>query len=85
MQRFEALQARYPGEGRVETRLEEARRQRDIDAWSAKAEAAAAEGDWDTAVTALENLTGLTRRTPTPLLGLSRRGPRSNAKHSWMR
>jgi serine/threonine protein kinase/tetratricopeptide (TPR) repeat protein len=59
VERFETLQASYPGEGRVETRLKEARRQRDIDLWSSKAEASAAEGDWDTAVTALENLTTL--------------------------
>jgi len=59
VERFEALQARYPGEGRVETRLTEARRRRDIDSWSSKAEAAAAETDWDTAVTALENLATL--------------------------
>jgi tetratricopeptide (TPR) repeat protein len=57
VQRFEGLQALYPGEGRIETRLEEARRRRDIGDWSAEAEAAAAEGDWDTAVSALENLT----------------------------
>ena len=36
VERFEALQARYPGEHRVETRLEEARRQRDIDTWSSQ-------------------------------------------------
>ena len=59
VQRFEALQESHPGEGRVETRLEEARRRRDIAAWLAKAEAAAAEGDWGTAATALENLTAL--------------------------
>jgi serine/threonine protein kinase len=57
--RFEALQASYPGEGRVETRLKEARRQRDIDNWSRKAEVSTAAGDWDTVVTALENLTAL--------------------------
>jgi tetratricopeptide (TPR) repeat protein len=57
VQRFEALQALYPGEVRIETRLEEARRRRNISDWSAKAEAAATEGDWDTAVSALENLT----------------------------
>ena len=39
--RFEMLQARYPGESRVETRLTEARRQRDIAAWSEQAEAQA--------------------------------------------
>lgn len=39
--RFEALQARYPGENLVETRLEQARQQRDIAAWSAQAEAQA--------------------------------------------
>ena len=59
VQRFEALQEHYPGEGRVETRLTEARRRRDIDAWSAKAEAATADGNWDTVVTALENLASL--------------------------
>ena len=64
MQRFEALEARYPGEHRVETRLTEARRQRDIDAWSSKAESAAADGDWDTVVTALENLTALDPNYP---------------------
>ncbi len=64
VERFEALQGRYPGESRVETRLEEARRQRDIDAWSSKAEAAAAERDWDIVVTALENLTALDRTYP---------------------
>ena len=59
VERFEALEARYPGEGRVGTRLTEARRRRDIDAWSAKAEAATADGDWDTVVSALENLVSL--------------------------
>jgi hypothetical protein len=58
VQRFEALEARYPGEDQVQTSLKEARRHRDIDAWSRKAEAAV-DGDWDTVVTALENLTGL--------------------------
>ena len=62
--RFEALQARYPGEHRVETRLTEARRQRDIDDWSSKAESAAADDDWATVVTALENLTGLDPNYP---------------------
>ena len=62
--RFEALEARYPGEDRVETRLKDARRQRDIDAYSSKAESAAADGDWDTVVTALENLTGLDPNYP---------------------
>ena len=64
VQRFEALQARYPGEHRVETRLTEARRQRDIDDWSSKAESAAADDDWATVVTALENLTGLDPNDP---------------------
>ena len=59
VERFEALLASYPGESRIETRLEEARGRRDIAAWLAKAEAAAAESDWGTAVTALENLTAL--------------------------
>jgi hypothetical protein len=59
VERFETLQASYPGEGRVETRLKQARRQRDIDVWSSKAEASAAERDWDIVVTALENLTAL--------------------------
>jgi tetratricopeptide (TPR) repeat protein len=59
IERFETLQGSYPGEGRVETRLKEARRQRDIDVWSSKAEASAAERDWDIVVTALENLTAL--------------------------
>ena len=59
VERFESLQASYPGEGRVETRLKEARRQRDIDVWASKAEASAAERDWDVVVTALENLTAL--------------------------
>ncbi len=59
VERFETLEASYPGEGRVETRLKEARRQRDIDVWSSKAEASAAERDWDIVVTALENLTAL--------------------------
>jgi serine/threonine protein kinase len=59
VERFETLQASYPGEGRVETRLKEARRQRDIDAWSSKAKASAAKADWDTVVTALENLIAL--------------------------
>lgn len=64
VQRFEALHARYPGEAWVETRLDEARRQRDVAAWSQKAEAAAADGDWDTAVSALENLTALDAEHP---------------------
>jgi tetratricopeptide (TPR) repeat protein len=63
-ERFETLQASYPGEARVETRLKEARRQRNIDVWSSKAEASAAEGDWDTVVTALENLTALDPASP---------------------
>ena len=63
-ERFETLQASHPGEARVETRLKEARRQRDIDVWSGKAEASAAEGDWDTVVTALENLTALDPASP---------------------
>jgi serine/threonine protein kinase len=62
VQRFETLQASYPGEERVETRLKEARRQRDIDVWSSKAEASAAEGDWDIVLTALKNLTAPQRR-----------------------
>ncbi|WP_081394880.1 LpqN/LpqT family lipoprotein [Mycolicibacterium conceptionense] len=57
VQRFEALQACYPDEGRVETRLKEARRQWDIDIWAGAADAAAADGDWDAEVAALENLT----------------------------
>jgi len=64
VERFETLQASYPGEGRVETRLKEACRQRDIDVWSGKAEASAAEGDWDIVVTALENLTALDPACP---------------------
>src|SRR6185295_7221276 len=36
VERFETLQASFPGEGRVETRLNEARRQRDIAFWSAR-------------------------------------------------
>jgi len=64
VERFETLEASYPGEGRVETRLKEARRQRDIDAWSSKAEASAAEGDWDIVVTALENLAALDPADP---------------------
>jgi serine/threonine protein kinase len=62
VERFETLQASYPGEGRVETRLKEERRQRDIDVWSSKAEASAAEGDWDIVLTALKNLTAPQRR-----------------------
>ena len=58
VERLEALEARYPGEARVQTRLEAARRQRDIEDWSAKAQTAA-EGDWDAAVCALENLAAL--------------------------
>ena len=57
--RFEALQGRYPGEARVQTRLNEARRQRDIAAWSEQADAAARDGDWDLAVSALEELAAL--------------------------
>ena len=45
-------------------RSKEARRQRNIDVWSSKAEASAAEGDWDTVVTALENLTALDPASP---------------------
>ena len=59
VERFEALHARYPGEARVDTRLKEAQRQRDIAAWSDKADTAAADGDWDTVVSALENLIAL--------------------------
>ena len=59
VQRFEVLQGRYPGEGRVEARLKDARRQRDFETWSSKAEAAAADDDWGTAVSALENLIAL--------------------------
>ncbi len=62
VERFETLQASYPGEGLVETRLKEARRQRDIDVWSSKAEASAAGGDWDIVLTALGNLTAPQRR-----------------------
>ena len=64
VQRFEALEARYPGEHRVESRLTEARRQRDIDACSSKAEFAAAAEDWATLVTALEDLTRLDPNFP---------------------
>jgi tetratricopeptide (TPR) repeat protein len=64
VERFETLQASYPGEGRVETRLNDARRQRDIDVWSSKAEASAAERDWDVVVTALENLIALHPASP---------------------
>jgi hypothetical protein len=59
VERLETLRARYPGEARVEEKLHQARRQRDIGAFSSKAEAAAAESDWNTVVTALENLTAL--------------------------
>src|SRR6476620_7316564 len=59
VERFETLQASFPGSYQVETRLNEARRQRDIAFWSSKAEASAAERDWDSVVTALENLTAL--------------------------
>lgn len=59
VERFEALHARYPGEARVDTRLKEAQRQRDIAAWSDKADTAAADGDWDTVVSALESLIAL--------------------------
>lgn len=63
-QRFEALLASYPAEGRVESRLAEARRQRDIDMWSSTAEVSTANGDWDTVVTALQNLTTLDPNRP---------------------
>ena len=59
VERLEALEAHYPRETRIETRLEKARRQRDIAAWSSKAETAAAHDDWDTAVTALKHLSTL--------------------------
>ena len=59
VERFEALHARYPGEARVDTRLKEAQRQRDVAAWSDKADTAAADGDWDTMVSALESLIAL--------------------------
>ena len=59
VERFEALHARYPGQARVDTRLKEAQRQRDIAAWSDKADTAAADGDWDTVVSALESLIAL--------------------------
>lgn len=64
VEHFEGLQARYPDEERVETKLKEARRQRDIGVWSIKAAAAADEGDWDTVVSALENLTAIDPRHP---------------------
>jgi serine/threonine protein kinase len=56
------LWAPAEGEGLVETRLNEARRQRDIDVWSRTADASATEGDWDIVLTALENLTAPQRR-----------------------
>ncbi|CRZ16781.1 LpqN/LpqT family lipoprotein [Mycolicibacterium neworleansense] len=58
-ERLETLQASYPGETRIETRLTEARRRRDIDGWSGKAAVSADAGDWDTVVNALENLSAL--------------------------
>jgi serine/threonine protein kinase len=64
VERFETLHASYPGEARVETRLKEARRQRDIDLWSARAEASAVKADWDAVVTSLENLTALDPANP---------------------
>ncbi|MFC7449405.1 CHAT domain-containing protein [Rhodococcus daqingensis] len=64
VEHFEALQARYPDEARVETRLQQARRQRDIQDWSANADASAQEGDWDTVVSALEHLTALDPKHP---------------------
>jgi ABC-type multidrug transport system ATPase subunit len=57
--RFEALRARYPTDDRVLAQLQQARRARDIDEWSSRADAAAAEGDWDAAVLALVKLTAL--------------------------
>jgi serine/threonine protein kinase len=62
VERFETLQASYPGDVGVETRLIEARRQRDIGVWSSGAEASATEGDWDIVLTALGNLTAPQRR-----------------------
>jgi hypothetical protein len=56
VEHFEALQARYPDESRVQTRLQEARRHRDIEFWLAEADAGTQEADWDTVVTALERL-----------------------------
>lgn len=59
VEHFESLQTRYPDDQRIETRLQQARRRRDIADWSAKADGGAEQGDWDYAVTALEHLTAL--------------------------
>jgi hypothetical protein len=76
VERFEALHARYPGEARVDTRLKEAQRQRDIAAWSERADTAAADGDWETVVSALENLIALDAEHPDPSLdGLDEMDP----------
>jgi YVTN family beta-propeller protein len=64
VERFEALHARYPGEARVEARLQQACRQRDVAAWSDQADTAARTEDWDTVVSALENLTALDPTRP---------------------
>jgi len=54
--RFEALQARYPDDARVQGRLEKARGQRDLANWSAEADAAAKREDWAQATAALERI-----------------------------
>ena len=56
VEHFEALQTRYPDEARVASRLQQARRQRDIELWSTQADTATREDDWDTVVSALEHL-----------------------------
>ena len=79
VERLEGLEAHYPRETRIEARLEKARRQRDIAAWSSKAETAAAHGDWDTAVTALKHLSTLDPSYPEVAARLEQAQNRSAA------
>ena len=61
---FEALESRYPSEPRVETRLQDARRQHDIATLSDRADAAARDSEWATAISTLENLIAIDSAHP---------------------
>ena len=75
---FEALQRRYPGDWRVQERLQTARRERDLADWSAEADAAVERGDWAHAIVALERIAAVdsTYRDASSRLEHARSGQR---------
>ena len=58
---FTAIEQEQPGYREAAALVTTAQRQRDLAAWSDQAEAAAGHDDWDTALTALENICAVDR------------------------